>query len=148
MKVFTCTLKYSHSLSMQYSLPFCVTSGLSVQLDRVLLVFLFDQHHCWPIWCHLWLWPLSNQMDPHCEGESLSNESINSKPTQIRYSQLNYYKNSGVILKSVKYCVMNVNLIIIKLNARWYYSSFTVFRLLYWILQWAVLALVDFPCSW
>lgn len=45
-----------------------LSSGVPLQLDRFLPVFLSDHISSWPLRGHLRLWPLPHQMDPHSPG--------------------------------------------------------------------------------
>lgn len=47
-----------------------VTSGIPLQLDRLLLVVLFDHISRRPIRGHLWLRPVPHQMGSYCQGKS------------------------------------------------------------------------------
>ena len=47
-----------------------LSSGIPLQLDRFLPVFLSDHVRSRPLRSHLRLWPLSHQMDPHRPGMS------------------------------------------------------------------------------
>lgn len=44
------------------------SSGLPLQLDRLLSVLLSDQHHSRTLRSHLRLRPLPHQVDSHCPG--------------------------------------------------------------------------------
>uniref|UniRef100_F6VAT2 Nedd4 family interacting protein 2 n=1 Tax=Equus caballus TaxID=9796 RepID=F6VAT2_HORSE len=44
-----------------------VECGIYFQLAWILFILLYHQYHSWKIWCHLWIWPFIDQMDPHCQ---------------------------------------------------------------------------------
>lgn len=48
-------------------------SGIYFQLAWILLILLYHQYHSRKVWCHLWIWPFIDQMDPYCQGECLDN---------------------------------------------------------------------------
>lgn len=56
-------------LSFTLRIPFLVTSGIPLQLDRLLLVILFDHISRRPVRGHLWLWPVPHQMGSYCQGK-------------------------------------------------------------------------------
>ena len=49
--------------------PPCVYSGIPLQLDWVFPVFLPDHLSCRKVWGHFRVRPLSNQVDPDCQGK-------------------------------------------------------------------------------
>lgn len=51
-----------------FSFHLFLSSGIPVQLDRFLPVFLFDHLSSRPLRGHLRVWPLPHQMDPHSPG--------------------------------------------------------------------------------
>lgn len=60
------------SVAVFFSLIFLlsVTSGIPLQLDRLLLVVLFDHISRRPVRSHLWFWPVPYQMGSYCQGKS------------------------------------------------------------------------------
>lgn len=58
-----CVFYRSYDLKKLVSVIF---SGIHFQLAWILLILLYHQHHSWKVWCHLWIWPFSDQMDPYC----------------------------------------------------------------------------------
>lgn len=115
---------------------FCVTSlssGIPVQLDRLLHVFLSDHFSSRPLWGHLRLWPLADQMDPHCQGKHTHTPLCSGWFVLLSKAAAGLFLNptmEGRIYSKQSLCVS---------------VGSAVLHILPWLLWWTVLAMVGLP---